>query len=94
MSIRPEQTIALWETVGLTANFSPDRAVRYDLKGNPIETLAEALRCGEAFPIVPLTERDQVIDFKSIYSVYVNKSVLETFSVEEQAYALTRNDAR
>ena len=54
----PAQTIAFGRPIGLTVNFSPDRAVRYDLKGDPIETLAEAMRCGEASLIVPLTEGD------------------------------------
>ena len=54
----PEQTIAFGRPIGVTANFSPDRAVRYDLKGDPIETLAKAVRCGEASLIVPLTKGD------------------------------------
>ena len=29
----PEQTIAFGRPIGVTVNFSPDRAVRYDLKG-------------------------------------------------------------
>ena len=33
----------------MTVNYAPDRAVRYDLRGDPIETLAEAIRCGKAY---------------------------------------------
>jgi hypothetical protein len=54
----PDQTAAFGRPIGVTINYSPDRAVRYDLNGNPIETLAEAVRCGEASLIVPLTEGD------------------------------------
>ena len=45
----PEQTIAFGRPIGVTVNYAPDRAVRYDLKGDPIETLAEAIRCGKAY---------------------------------------------
>ncbi len=54
----PEQTIAFGRPIGVTINYAADRAVRYDLKGDPIETLARAVRCGEASLIVPLTEGD------------------------------------
>ena len=33
-------------------------------------------------------------DFKSIYCVYMDKSVMGTFTVEEQAYALVRTEAK
>jgi hypothetical protein len=45
----PEQTIAFGRPTGVTVNYAPDRAVRYDLRGDPIETLAEAIRCGKAY---------------------------------------------
>ena len=44
----PEQTIAFGRPIGVTINYAPDRAVRYDLKGDPIETLTEAVRCGKS----------------------------------------------
>jgi hypothetical protein len=52
------ETIAYGRSIGVTVNYAPDRAVRYDLKGNSIETLAEAVRRSEASLIVPLTEED------------------------------------
>jgi hypothetical protein len=45
----PEQTIAFGSPIGVTVNYAPDRAVRYDLTGDPIETLTEAVRCGKAY---------------------------------------------
>lgn len=33
-------------------------------------------------------------DFKSIYSVYVNKGALGAFAVEEFAYTIVRTEAR
>jgi hypothetical protein len=54
---------------------------RCDLKGDPIET--EAVRFGEASLIVPLTQGAATTDFKSIYSVYMNKIMTLTFEVEE-----------
>jgi hypothetical protein len=42
------QTIAFGRPIGVTINYAPDRAVRYDLTGDPVETLAKAIRCGEA----------------------------------------------
>src|SRR5271166_1120844 len=53
----PEQTIAFGRPIGVTINYAPDRAVRYDLEGNPIETLS-AIRCGRAFFTVPPREKD------------------------------------
>ena len=54
----PEQTIAFGRPFGVTINYAPDRAVRYDLKGEPIETLNEAIRCGRAFFTAPPSEKD------------------------------------
>ena len=54
----PEQTIAFGRPIGVTVNYAPDRAVLYDLKGDPIETLTAAVRCGEATLIVPPAEGD------------------------------------
>ena len=34
--------------LGFIVNYSPDQAVRYDLKGNAVETLSKALRLGKA----------------------------------------------
>lgn len=34
--------------LGFIVNYSPDRAVRYDLKGNAVENLSEALRLGRS----------------------------------------------
>ena len=33
-------------------------------------------------------------DFKSIYSIYMCNNAIGTFSVEEQAYALVRTEAK
>lgn len=54
----PDQTAAFGRPIGVTINYSPDRAVRYDLNGNPLETLAEAIRCREASLIVPPSKKD------------------------------------
>ena len=54
----PEQTIAFGRPIGVTVNYAPDRAIRYDLEGNPIETLTEAIRCGKAFITVPPSKKD------------------------------------
>jgi hypothetical protein len=55
----PEQTIAFGRPIGVTVNYAPDRAVRYDLTGNPVETLTEAVRCGKAyFRVLPHEEGD------------------------------------
>ena len=40
----PEQTIAFGRPTGVTVNYAPDRAVRYDLQGNFIEALTEAIQ--------------------------------------------------
>jgi hypothetical protein len=54
----PEQTIAFGRPVGVTINYAPNRAVRYDLKGDAIETLTEAVRCGKAYLTIPPSKRD------------------------------------
>lgn len=59
----PEQTIAFGRPVGVTINYAPDRAVRYDLKGEPVETLTEAVRCGKATLSIPPSRRDVSDDF-------------------------------
>lgn len=53
----PEQTIAFGIPIGVTVNYAADRAVRYDLTGNPIATLAEAVRCGKAYLTVPPSKK-------------------------------------
>ena len=35
--------------LGFIVNYSPDEAVRYDLKGNAVENLSKAIRPGEAW---------------------------------------------
>ena len=50
--------IAFGRPTGVTVNYAPDRAVRYDLRGDPVETLAEAIRCGKAYLIVPPNKKD------------------------------------
>ena len=57
----PEQTIAFGRPIGVTVNYAPDRAVRYDLKGDPIETLTEAVRCGKAYLTVPPSKKDMSV---------------------------------
>ena len=54
----PEQTIAFGRPIGVTVNYAPDRAVRYDLKGDPIETLTEAIRCEKAYLTIPPCKED------------------------------------
>jgi hypothetical protein len=54
----PEQTIAFGRPIGVTINYAPDRAVRYDLKGEPVETLTEAVRCAKAYLTVPPSKKD------------------------------------
>jgi hypothetical protein len=63
---RPEQTIAFGRPTGVTVNYAPDRAVRYDLKGDPIETFTAAIRCGKAHLTV-LSEKGVIMtDLKLI----------------------------
>ena len=57
----PEQTIAFGRPIGVTVNYALDRAVRYDLKGNSIETLAEAVRCGKAYLTIPPSKKDMSV---------------------------------
>jgi hypothetical protein len=57
----PEQTIAFGRPTGVTVNFSADRAVRYDLKGEPIETFTAAIRCGKAYLTVPPNKKDMSV---------------------------------
>jgi hypothetical protein len=35
-------------------NYAQDRAIRYDLKGNVVEVLSKAVRCGKASISIPL----------------------------------------
>jgi hypothetical protein len=48
----PKHTIAFGKSIGVTVNYSPDRAVRYDLKGKTVETLSQAVRCGKAWAVI------------------------------------------
>jgi hypothetical protein len=57
----PEQTIAFGRPVGVIINYSPGRAVRYDLKGNPIETLTVAVQFGNAFLTIPPSKKDMSV---------------------------------
>jgi hypothetical protein len=41
--------------LGIIVNFSPDRAVRFDLEGNPLEVLERAYRPGQASLSVGVT---------------------------------------
>jgi hypothetical protein len=54
----PEQTIAFGRPIGVTVNYAPDRAVRYDLKGDSIEILTEAIRCEKAYLTIPPSKED------------------------------------
>jgi hypothetical protein len=54
----PEQTIAFGRPTGVIVNYSADRAVRYDLKGDPIEILTEAIQCGKASFTIPPSKKD------------------------------------
>jgi hypothetical protein len=54
----PDQTIAFGKPIGLTINYAADRAVRFDLKGDVIEVLSEAVRLGEASLFIPPSEED------------------------------------
>lgn len=57
----PEKTIAFGRPIGVTVNYAPDRAVRYNLRGDPIEILTEAIRCGKAFFTIPPSKRDMSV---------------------------------
>jgi hypothetical protein len=63
----PEQTIAFGRPTGVTVNYAPDRAVRYDLRGDPIETLAEAIRCGKGY----LTVKTNAVNITHLASITV-----------------------
>ena len=54
----PEQTIGFGRPIGVTINYAPDRAVRYDLKGDPVEILTEAVRCEKAYLTIPPCKED------------------------------------
>ena len=54
----PEQTIAFGRPTGVTVNYARDRAVRYNLRGDPIEILTEAIRCGNAYLTIPPNKKD------------------------------------
>ncbi len=45
----PETLPAFGRPIGLVVNYSPDRAVRFDLDGNALEILQRAYRIGEAY---------------------------------------------
>ena len=76
----PEQTIAFGRPTGVTVNYAPDRAIRYDLKGDPIETFTAAIRCGKAYLIVlPHSNDRSHICISSIY----DELVIETLLNEE-----------
>jgi len=57
----PEQTIAFGKPIGVTVNYAPDRAVRCDLKGNPIETFTSAVQCGKASFTIPRSKKDMSV---------------------------------
>jgi hypothetical protein len=45
----PEHVLAFGRSVGVVVNYRPDFAVKYDLKGMPVETLDKAVSCGTAY---------------------------------------------
>ena len=45
----------------MTINYAPDRAARYDLNGDPIETLSEAVQCGRAYFILRPDKKDMSV---------------------------------
>jgi hypothetical protein len=49
LAMLPEQTIAFGRPTGVTVNYAQDRAIRYDLMGDPIESFTAAVRCGQAW---------------------------------------------
>lgn len=65
----PEQTIAFGRPIGVTVNYSPNRAVRYNLKGDPIEILNEAIRCGKASFTVPPSKKDMSVQFGKAFGL-------------------------
>jgi hypothetical protein len=59
--------------LGFIVNYSPDQAVRYDLKGNAVETLSKAFRLGRATfslkggkPIADIGRRLEVVEISTI----------------------------
>ena len=67
----------------MTVNYAPDRAVRYDLRGDPIETLAEAIRCGKAYlNLLPHKESGNVRSHICISSIY-DTLLIDTLMSEE-----------
>jgi hypothetical protein len=78
----PELTIAFGRPIGVTVNYAPDRAVRYDLRGDPIETLAEAIRCAKAYFTVK-TKGVNMTDLTSTAVVSIDTLLMETFTSEE-----------
>jgi hypothetical protein len=50
--------------LGFTINYSPDRAVRFDLKGNAVENLSKAIRPGEAW--VSLKNGNRIANIGSV----------------------------
>lgn len=44
----PRHAMPFGRVVGFLVNYSPVRAVRFDLKGRPTETLAKAVECGKS----------------------------------------------
>jgi len=44
----PEGVPAFGKPIGFVINYSPDKAVRFDPNGRPVETLDEAVRPGTA----------------------------------------------
>ncbi|WP_144055982.1 hypothetical protein [Octadecabacter arcticus] len=44
----PEKVLAFGEVEGFVINYTPDHAIRFDLLGNPVETLGAAYRRGSA----------------------------------------------
>jgi hypothetical protein len=61
-----KQTIAFGRPIGVTVSYAPDRAVRYDLKGDPLETFTEAIRCAKAYLTIPPSKKGHICaDWKS-----------------------------
>lgn len=50
----PETTPCFGRPIGVTINYAPERAIRYDLSGNVVEVLSEAVRVGHASISIPL----------------------------------------
>jgi len=44
----PEEVLAFGKVEGFVINYTPDHAIRFDLLGNPVETLGAAYRRGSA----------------------------------------------